>query len=322
MAYGKQLTRAELIEFSRVNIWIPIGMLVFDWLVIAGAITLSLIYPNWLVYIFAVMLIGGRMHGLGILAHEIGHYRFIQNKKLGDWIANLFLTWPIFYSVGAFRKMHLAHHKHLNSDKDPDFANKKGKWLFPRSRFHMVKMVIGDLTGVNLPQTLIQNKLFSDRAKKVGAGGPVETVVKFLYYGGILTLLILMGWWDEFLWYWMVPYVTWLHMIFKLRSVAEHYAIHDQENPEERTRTVLLTYFERFFITPHHINMHVEHHAYPSVPFYKLLKLHKYLAKDEEYRTKNHFTRSFIGVIRECSEKPLGISPESVKVKTLQTERA
>jgi fatty acid desaturase len=302
MAHGRLLSRAELVEFSKVNVWIIIGMMIFDWTVIAIAITVSLLYPNWIVYLLAVMFIGGRMHGLGILAHEVAHYRFIKNKKLGDWIANLFLTWPIFYSVDSFRKTHLAHHKHLNSEGDPDFMHKQGKWLFPRSRFAMIRMIIGDLTGINIPQTLIQNKVFAERAKRAGANSVAEAIGKIIYYGGLITVLIYFGWWDEFLWYWMLPYVTWLHMIFKLRSVAEHYAIYDQEKPEERTRTVLLTYLERFFITPHHINMHVEHHTYPSVPFYKLLKLHKHLARDPEYRKQNHFTKSFVGVIKECSE--------------------
>ncbi len=33
----------------------------------------------------------------------------------------------------------------------------------------------------------------------------------------------------------------------------------------------------RFFLFPHHVNYHLEHHLYPAVPHYKLPRLHRLL---------------------------------------------
>jgi fatty acid desaturase len=69
--------------------------------------------------------------------------------------------------------------------------------------------------------------------------------------------------------YWLVPIATWLSMILRIRSIAEHYALpHDHVWME--TRTVIPNLLEALFIAPKNIAYHIEHHQYPSVPFYRL----------------------------------------------------
>ncbi|MEZ4830029.1 MAG: fatty acid desaturase [Bacteroidia bacterium] len=59
---------------------------------------------------------------------------------------------------------------------------------------------------------------------------------------------------------------------------------------------------ESFFISPHQVGYHLEHHLYPGVPFYHLPKLHKLLRKQDEYVEKAHLTQGYTtGLIQELS---------------------
>jgi hypothetical protein len=63
--------------------------------------------------------------------------------------------------------------------------------------------------------------------------------------------------------------LTWLKMILRIRSIAEHYSVKN-DHVLNRTRTTLPSLFEKMFIAPKNINYHLEHHLYPSVPFFRL----------------------------------------------------
>ncbi len=52
----------------------------------------------------------------------------------------------------------------------------------------------------------------------------------------------------------------------------------------------------------------MEHHLYPSVPFYNLAKLHKKLMESEQFRNNAHITHSYFGVLQECAKGTAGIT--------------
>jgi fatty acid desaturase len=89
-----------------------------------------------------------------------------------------------------------------------------------------------------------------------------------------------------------------------VRSIAEHFAIHGEAGELGQTRTVLVSWFDRLFIMGKNGNYHLEHHLYPSVPFYRLPELHAELMRSEEYRRSAHLTRGYLGVLRECITSP------------------
>jgi len=57
---------------------------------------------------------------------------------------------------------------------------------------------------------------------------------------------------------------------------------------------------EHLFVAPKNVNYHIEHHFYPSVPFYRLPELHRVLMSKAEFKDSVHVTRSYFGVLREC----------------------
>ena len=118
------------------------------------------------------MVIAGRMHGIGVLIHEFAHYRFDANKKRSDWIGDLFLAWPIFATVDAYRQNHLAHHQHTNTEKDPDWVIKlhADEFTFPQTRLKMLLNFLGYLVGISSYRDIksVQARVGGDRNTSKG----------------------------------------------------------------------------------------------------------------------------------------------------------
>ena len=81
---------------------------------------------------------------------------------------------------------------------------------------------------------------------------------------------------------WLLPLLTVLQPILRLRAIAEHAAVTDLSSPLtaarcNRTSGSLGNWFARSLIFPHHVNYHLEHHLYPAVPHYHLPALHRLL---------------------------------------------
>src|SRR5690606_18336368 len=114
---------ASLKRLSVLQTWRTAAAILFDWAVIGAAIAISQWAQNPIVYLIAVAVIGGRMHGFAVLVHDFAHYRFTNGKKeQSDWIGDLLLAWPVLTTVGSYRTNHLAHHRYTNTDRDPDWT--------------------------------------------------------------------------------------------------------------------------------------------------------------------------------------------------------
>jgi fatty acid desaturase len=73
---------------------------------------------------------------------------------------------------------------------------------------------------------------------------------------------------------WVLPLVTVVQAILRLRAIAEHGATTDFSSPLTAARTNLGPAWLRWALFPHHVNFHIEHHLYASVPMYNLPRLH------------------------------------------------
>src|SRR5205823_2480378 len=89
-----------------------------------------------------------------------------------------------------------------------------------------------------------------------------------------LGLFAISGYLLHYLVLWVLPLVTVVQAILRLRAIAEHGATTDFSSPLTAARTNLAPAWLRWLIFPHNVNYHVEHHLYASVPQYKLPRLH------------------------------------------------
>lgn len=287
-------------ELSRLSPWRTAAAIVLDWAAIAAAIAISEWSGSWLVYLATIPVIAGGMHGLGALMHEFAHYRFISNKRLSDAVGDLFLAWPLLATTVGYRHNHLAHHRYTNTEKDPDWAVKIGKrhFTFPQEMRFAVLNVLGYFVGVNSIRDMraALTRIQADDPSKKG-----YKIARLAYYAAVVAALVALGWWQEALLYWIVPYSTLFFLFLYIRVIAEHFGpTMEYDHELTDTRTVIPNFLEAWFLAPHGLNFHIEHHVYPSVPFYRLRELHEAMMRSEGYARRAHVTHGYsTGLLRE-----------------------
>lgn len=301
-ALAKKLDEGRLKELCRITPYRHAAALALNWAIVFAVGYLTVSYPTWWMYIIAVFVIGARMHALAILVHDATHYRFLKNRKWNDRLTNLLSMYPIFSSLAKYRVNHLKHHRHLNTEDDPDWVAKltKRAFTFPKTKSEFLLTVGSYLLFY---QGMMDAYWFLKRfniASKATAPAPDDRWLRPLFYVVLFTILTLVGGWTYFLLLWVVPYFTTFFMYQYIRSVAEHFGDLAYEDELSSSRTVKANWLERFLIAPHNVGYHLEHHLYPAVPFYKLPQLHNLLMEQDDYRHRAHVTHSYtLGLLNE-----------------------
>jgi fatty acid desaturase len=243
-------------------------------------------------------VIATRQHSLMIMLHEGTHYRLCRNRKINDWVSELVLAWPVLISARSYRANHFAHHRYLNTDRDPDWVRRRGdqNWVFPKRPREIAILLLGDLTGLGAVALVKLLRTVASRDTDVSRG---FLTARYSYYGVVMAIALWTGTAHLLFLYWFVPLFTCLVCIFRIRSIAEHSGLGVARTPYAGTRTTLPSFLERIFLAPNNVNYHLEHHLYPSVPFFRLPKLHALLCAKLEFR-QAHMTQGYLGVLREC----------------------
>lgn len=292
-----KLTKEELTELSRINPWLSWLHIGAEWGAIVATIYLCERFWSPLLYLLAIAIIGARQHALLILMHDGVHYRLFRNRRLNDCVSEVVLAWPHLVAARSYRKNHIAHHRYLNSEKDPDWKRRQNDpaWVFPKPADDLARLLFRDVSGLNALVLLrLAASLLS--ADTVSAS---FLVARYGFYAACLTLIVYTGLLKGFALYWIIPLFTWLVMIMRVRSIAEHSAIDSGDTVYSQTRTTRAAFFERIFLAPKNVNYHLEHHFFPSVPFHRLPELHALLLSKPGFSEGAHLSDSYWGVLRE-----------------------
>lgn len=308
-ATSKELsTKIEAAEFKplfKTRPLVHLGDILYNWILIFVTIYVYLQLQTIGWYILAVIVIGARMHALAILMHDASHFRFLKNRKWNDLVTNYLTMYPIFTSIETYRQNHLRHHQHLNTDHDPDWVAKLGNraFTFPKSKTEFLLTLGSYLVlyqGIMDAIWFLKRFGGGDKSKSPNAESkPLKLLFYIVFFGSITYF----GVWKYFLLFWIVPYFSTFFMIQYIRSVAEHFGELAYEDSFTSSRTVKCNLIEQFFIAPHNVGYHLEHHLYPGVPYYHLPKLHKLLMKEKEYQSKAHITIGYTtGLMQELGK--------------------
>jgi fatty acid desaturase len=292
-----KLTKEQLTELSTVKPLIACFHVAGEWALIAATIYLCQRFWHPMLYVFAVVFIASRQHALLVLMHEGVHYRLLRNRRLNDWTTEVLLAWPHLVSARKYRKNHFAHHRHLNTAQDPELKRRAGDpvWIFPQAVPTLARTLFRDAVGLNAMALI---KL----AASVATADEVPKwflATRYAFYAVALGTIVYAGAVEGFVLYWIVPMFTWLVLIMRIRSIAEHHAIDEPQSAYPRTRTTHANLLERILLAPKNVNYHIEHHFFPSVPFYRLPELHALLMSKPGYREGAHMTHTYWGVLEE-----------------------
>lgn len=299
----ERLDAAEVRRLSELRPAVSAAHVVLEWTAIVAAGVLCWRFFHPALYALTVVFIGARQHALMVLAHDGAHYRLFRNRALNDWVSELVLAWPfIVLSMHAYRRNHFPHHRNVNTPLDPDWVRKQTPdWKFPRRPAELARLLLMMATGVGfLRFILTASRMPRAKGDDALADERWFRVLRLPYLLGLGAAIYFAGLGIPFLLFWIVPFVTWTQLAFHIRSIAEHFAIAPRPGVFGQTRTVLAGALDRLFLVPKNVGYHLEHHLYPSVPFYRLPELHALLMQRPGYRAQAAVTRGYWNVLREC----------------------
>jgi fatty acid desaturase len=298
---------AEVRRLSKVSNTRGFLAIAWQWAVIALISGAWFLLPTdlgvwrWILYPIAVICIASRQHAILILMHEAAHYRLSKNRKLNDIASDIFCAFPLFISTELYRRRHLQHHQHTNTNKDPDWnaMMSHDDWHWPKDQIAAIWIFLKDVTGLALHKSFYSLLLWSP-LKKFFIKRPLnfssaEIFRFFAFYLMLLATLYAFNLWLGFFILWMVPSFSVLSFFVRYRTLAEHIMV-ESEHELNKTRHVDPTFFERIILAPLNVNYHLTHHLFPSVPFYNLPEMHRILMRHETFRSHAHLTTSYWGL--------------------------
>jgi len=233
------------------------------WALIGGSMALFVAWPNPFTFLLAVMVIGGRQLGLAILMHDAAHGLLFANRRVNDWVGTWLCASPVFTSLALYRPYHLSHHRHTQQADDPDLGLSAA---FPITRKSLWRKIVRDLTG----QTAFQRRREQFRSGAAVREGLIVNAV-------VWAVLAAAGYWWLYPVLWLLPLATWYQLVSRIRNIAEHAVVPDDDDPLRNTRTTRANPLIRLLVAPYWVNFHLEHHLFMFVPCWRLAEAHRVL---------------------------------------------
>lgn len=285
--FRKALPKEVVQQLTRRSAWRATLPIAADFAVIALAAGAAL--ATWFslpVTLLAVVVIGTRQHALFVIAHDAAHYLLYDDRRVNDFVGRLCATVQGL-SMCTYRVIHRLHHNNLYGELDPDTALHGG---YPRGKAYLAKKLLKDLAGLTAwktyayflggapalnTQTNVALRPLDDTSEKLKAQARSDRNAVVAVHVALLAVFAWSGFLVQYLVLWILPLITVVQAILRLRAIAEHGATTDFSSPLTAARTNLAPAWLEWLIFPHQVNYHVEHHLYASVPYYRLPELHR-----------------------------------------------
>lgn len=289
------LSAAELAPLTRLSTARSLLAIAQTFGLMAGAVALAVLtWPSpWMV--LSVLVLGVAQHAIFILIHEAAHYRLLAARWANDGLGRL-MGMAAGLSMCTYRVTHRLHHNNLYTEEDPDTAIHGG---YPRGRAYLLRKLGEDLLGLNAWKTYAyffgapainddthrEIRPLDDTSPALRAAARQDRWLVLAFQLAAPLSAFAWGGAQGLLMYavlWLLPLVTVLQPILRLRAICEHGAVTDLSSPLtaarcNRTSGSLANWLGRALLFPHHVNHHLEHHLYPAVPHYHLPRLHRLL---------------------------------------------
>lgn len=264
-----------------------------------------------LVLVPVVVAMGGMQQSLFVLAHDAAHYRLYRTRRLNDLVGQV-CGMLAGIPMSTYRVIHRLHHNHLYEASDPDMPQYAG---YPRGGGYLLKKLARDLAGLTAYKTYAYflgapalntesgraNRPLDDTSPRLRAAALRNRWAVIAFHLAAPVAAFVLGWGWEYLVLWVLPLATVLQAMLRLRAILEHGAVRDRSTPFLAARTNLAPAWLRWWLFSHHVNYHIEHHLYPSIPHYNLPAVHKELLaagllRNAEVAPLSHALRRVFGL--------------------------
>ena len=270
-------TPDEWFTLSSRSRFMGLALLAHCWLVIGLAMAVGVTWPVTIPLM--VMVIGTRQLGLFILMHDAAHGLLHPNRRINDTAAK----WFGGAELDAYRPYHLQHHRFVQQTADPDLVLSAP---FPITPASLKRKIWRDLSG----QTFFKQRFgpLADKLKHRGSNQAAWPLVLqeikaqrvfFITNGLGFLVFASVGLWWAWVLMWLLPMASWLPLVTRLRNIAEHALVAENNaDPLRHARTTQASFVERALIAPYWVNYHGEHHMFTQIPCWHLPKAHRLLA--------------------------------------------
>ena len=289
---------------------IGVLLVLHAWGVILAAMLLFVVWPNPFSYLLGCVVIGSRQLGLAILMHDAAHRLLCAHPKLNDFLGSWFCGDPVGADIGLYRPYHLKHHRFTQQREDPDWGLSAH---FPIHRNSLWRKVLRDVLGVTGYQRR-RIQFQSAMQAEAGSTGPerflsrwkrlVQAERRFLLTNLVLwALLSLAGHPWLYLFLWVVPLLTWYQLVSRIRNIAEHAVVGNNQDALRNTRTTYTHLIGRALWAPYWVNYHLEHHLLIFTPCWKLPQAHRVLG-EKGLHPNMEIAKSYWEVLRRATSNP------------------
>ncbi len=281
----RALPAAIVQRLTAISAWRSAWAVAQEVLALFGLVAAALYWWTPWVVVPCMVLIGTRQHALFVLAHDAAHYRLFEARWLNDLVGRLCAALPGL-SMCTYRIIHRLHHNNLYGPLDPDTALHGG---YPRGKGYLARKLLKDLAGLTAwktyayflggapalnTETKVAMRPLADTSPRLRAEAHTDRRIVIGAHLAALALAAASGVLLEYLVLWILPLVTVVQAILRLRAICEHGATTDFTSPLTAARTTTCGPWLAWLLFPHHVNHHIEHHLYASVPHYHLPALH------------------------------------------------
>lgn len=236
-------------------------------------------------YRFALIPQGILLVFLFTSLHETIHKTAFKSERLNEVVAAV-CGFLIFLPPNYFRYFHFAHHRHTHDpDRDPELAISK-----PDSLAAYLWAMTGLPEFLSRPKVILLNALQQNSDEFVPPKGKARVRQEAILFCTLYAAIILFGMvsgWELIVMLWLLPLIVGGPFL-RVYLLAEHALCPNVRNMLQNTRTTFTNRLVRFLAW--NMPYHIEHHAYPAVPFYKLPEFHK-IAREHLGVTANGYLR-------------------------------
>jgi fatty acid desaturase len=282
--------RNELREIADVR---NLGAVLLAWGQLALTVGVAIWLSHPVAWLAAFFLIGPCYVRFAILGHEAAHRLLFSKKRLNDFVGKWFVGYVAFTPIDAYRRSHMAHHKHEFGPEEPDMNLYVGYPIPPDS---MRRKLVRDAFFISGYKNLKPLVLLAWKRQ------PIALQIVSVQVA-LLLAFTLIGRPELYLFLWLLPQMSVWRVLNRLRAIAEHGGMTQSEDRRLTTHHVRQSWLARFWLVPYNTGWHLAHHVDIGIPWRNLPKLHEELVRSG-WVTEGLEYPSYVALWRKLASGP------------------